>query len=694
MVFLNPAFLWAAAAISIPIIVHLFNFRKPKRMLFSNVAFVREVNRSVVRRMRLRQWLLLLVRCLAILALVAMFAGPVWKSNASDITSNAAKSVLILIDNSPSMQTADSKGEYLYQASTMAKAIMQKGSGQDEFLVMPVSDLRPGQPYQKPQEAIAKLEDITSGHAAPTYENVLKMLPSLTEKAILPIKRVYLISDFQASGFTTPEKLPETPTDIQVLAIPVGSNVTPNLYIENLQLSHPILETGKPITFKGNARSSQISETKDSEITLFVNGQNMGSTLVTIPQNDTAAFQLSFTPNLGGWMSGYVEIKDGVTAFDDRQYFTLHIPDSTRILVVEGADVENKYIRTALDKVFTQFRFTYAPQNKLGDFDPEMYDAILLAGVQDIPSSIARRLASWTDNGGSLMILPHPDQQISGINTILQALNAGQFLSRKSDPNGSKVLSPDIAHPLFESVFKKGKNTKAEGPLVFHWYPLQQGPSSQAILRFPDNSPFLSQTQSGKGQVYTFAAYPDSKQSDFPFKSIFIPVLYRSLLLMTHSARTELALNLGHQDPVIVKSKTSDVIRLSSGNQEFIPEQFARSGQVVLQFDRQFPAPGSYTLLGADQVNEQISFNYPGTESQLDMLRGDALTEALDAYAPALGTFSVIESDTDSIQSDLALNEGGTPLWKYFLILAILAVLAEILILFSMNRKPAMIPVV
>jgi hypothetical protein len=691
MVFLNPAFLWAAAAISIPIIVHLFNFRKPKRMLFSNVAFVREVNRSVVRRVRLRQWLLLLTRCLAILALVAMFSGPVWKSNSNDINSNSAKSVLILIDNSPSMSAADNKGEYLYQARVMAKAIIQNGSNQDEYLIMPVSDLRPGQPYQKPQEVLAKLEEIASGHAVPSYEKLLTALPALTEKSILPEKRVYLISDFQASAFTTPNKLPESPSGIQVFALPVGTHLTPNLFVENLQLAHPILEPGKPITLNGVAKGSQIKENTETEITLFVNEQNMGNTKVLVPANDTASFQLSFTPNAGGWMSGYVEIKDGITAFDNKMHFTIMIPDSTRILVVEGIDTDNKYIRTALDKVFKQFRFTYAAENKLGDYDPESFDAIILSGVKDIPQSIARRLANWTDNGGSLMLFPHPDQQISGVNTLLQALNAGQFLNPKSDKNGIQIQSPDIAHPLFENVFKKGKNVKADGPLVFQWHPIQQSNVSQSILKFPDNSPFLMQTQTNKGQLFVFAVYPDAKQSDFPFKSIFIPVLYRSILLMTHNARTQLALELGHEEPVIVKSKSSDIIKLSSGNQEFIPEQFARSGQAVLNFSRVFPAPGSYNVLGSDKANEKISFNYPAAESQLDMLRGDALEQALDRYAPALGTFTILESNTNSISNDLALNEYGTPLWKYFLLIALLAIIAEIFILFSLSRKTEII---
>ena len=74
MAFLFPGILWGLLALSVPIIVHFFNLQRPKQILFSNVAFVKEVKKSVVRRLKFKQWLLLLLRLLAISALVLAFA--------------------------------------------------------------------------------------------------------------------------------------------------------------------------------------------------------------------------------------------------------------------------------------------------------------------------------------------------------------------------------------------------------------------------------------------------------------------------------------------------------------------------------------------------------------------------------------------------------------------------------------------
>ena len=74
MSFLNPLFLIGLAAAAIPILIHLFTRKRPREMAFPSLEFLAEVNRSEIRRLRLRQWLLLLLRTLAIAALALAMA--------------------------------------------------------------------------------------------------------------------------------------------------------------------------------------------------------------------------------------------------------------------------------------------------------------------------------------------------------------------------------------------------------------------------------------------------------------------------------------------------------------------------------------------------------------------------------------------------------------------------------------------
>lgn len=690
MVFLNPAFLWAATAVIVPILVHLFNFRKPRRMNFSNVAFVREVNRSVVRRMRLRDLLLLLFRILAILALVFMFAGPVWVSDSEGKNIADARSVLILLDDSPSMRAADAEGTYLYQATQMAKTIVENGNSQDEFLVMPFSELRPGQPYQKSQEVQARLDQIQEGNNSPSLDQLLQLLPGLTEKSHMPEKMVYILSDFQESSMRADTELKDQNSDLKIICIPVGKNQTHNRFLSDLQLNYPILEKGQNNGIRAIFNNQSTEKAEAVEVSLKINGRPAGSTRVSAEPGDTASVLLNFTPEKGGWLEGSVQVQDPVTGFDNQRFFSVNIPDSNRVLVVYGEGLEDKYLRTVLNKVLSQFQFVWVSEKRFGDENPAEYSAVVLAGLQQISPGTSRQLINWVQEGGSLMIFPHPAQDLNGLNSIMQSAGAGQYLSRRDSKEGVKVKSPDAANPLFEGVFRKGKNAQAEGPQVYSWFPFQKSQASLArdIMLFPDGSPFMLEVKSGQGTLMAFSVYPDGRMSDFPMKSIFLPVLYRSLLVMTHTSRSGLFIPLGSQDPVILKSSGQEVVKLKGqGREDFVPEQFSRPGQLVLNFQRQFPAPGTYEIQAKNMGGEKIAFNFPDAESEMAVLRGDALNRKLSEYSSVFGEIKVMESHKDSLASDLTLNETGIALWKLFLLLALLCIAAEVVLLFIYARK-------
>ena len=141
MAFLFPGILWGLLALSVPIIVHFFNLQRPKQILFSNVAFVKEVKKSVVRRLKFKQWLLLLLRLLAISALVLAFASPVIVSENQKVL-RGNRSVGIIIDNSYSMTARNERGQYFQQAISLARNILSNYSNEDEFLLMTTSNLK------------------------------------------------------------------------------------------------------------------------------------------------------------------------------------------------------------------------------------------------------------------------------------------------------------------------------------------------------------------------------------------------------------------------------------------------------------------------------------------------------------------------------------------------------------------------
>src|SRR5438128_4331517 len=102
MQFTYPEFLFALSALSIPIIIHLFNFRRFKKIAFTNVRFLKEIKQDTRSRSRLKHLLILLSRLLAVTFLVLAFAQPFIPANKNNIV-GGTRNVGIYLDNSFSM---------------------------------------------------------------------------------------------------------------------------------------------------------------------------------------------------------------------------------------------------------------------------------------------------------------------------------------------------------------------------------------------------------------------------------------------------------------------------------------------------------------------------------------------------------------------------------------------------------------
>ncbi|WP_243663466.1 BatA domain-containing protein, partial [Rhodothermus marinus] len=121
MTFLNPLALLALAAAAIPVLIHLFHFRRPQRVAFSSLAFLKELQQTALQRLRIRQWLLLLLRTLALVCLVLAFARPVLRGPLASWAGGGTATVVgLVVDNSPSMAVRDAGGAYFAQARTIA----------------------------------------------------------------------------------------------------------------------------------------------------------------------------------------------------------------------------------------------------------------------------------------------------------------------------------------------------------------------------------------------------------------------------------------------------------------------------------------------------------------------------------------------------------------------------------------------
>lgn len=197
MQFLYPAFLFGLLALAIPVIIHLFNFRRFKTVYFTNVRFLKNIQEETATKSRLKHILVLISRMLAITFLVLAFAQPFIPSEQS-ANKATKKAVSIYIDNSFSMEAVNNDEQLLNIAKRKAEEIVNGYTIDDQFQLL-TNDME-----AKHQRLVSKeemLQMITQVQRTPEVRSLSEIVKRqrdiLNRDKAQSQKNIYAISDFQ-----------------------------------------------------------------------------------------------------------------------------------------------------------------------------------------------------------------------------------------------------------------------------------------------------------------------------------------------------------------------------------------------------------------------------------------------------------------------------------------------------------------
>ena len=695
MTFLNPDILWAAFAIAIPIIVHLFNFRRPKKVLFSNISMVKEVQKSVVRRLRLRQWLLLASRILAILALVFVFANPVILRDSEVNLKSGSSSVAVVLDNSYSMESGNEKGFYWPQAQNLARKIIENYSKEDEFLVMTSSNLRLNYNFSDQSQAIEDLKKLEVKQNLTPYTELLKLQDEVFYKSSDNNNRVvYFLSDFQTSTVLA-DSMAAVSVDsgIQFYFIPMATRGQRNVYITDHEILNRVIDKEARLNLAVGLVND--GEEPIKEVSVSIVNEKVTEPGIRVPElvgrKDTV---VSFRASGTGWQSGIIEIADPNVYFDNERFFSYYVPEKEKLLVVEGQVSSGvRAIYKALAAA-DQFDVDFISFRELGSAKLEAYKGIVLLGVKEISSGMQDRLTAHLKTGKGILFFPGDNINKENINGFLTRLGVGAFRDEVRVKAGVNAAQVDLDHPVFQGVFKKNNGVRQfDYPTVYRYLRFQSQNSivQNPIMAIDGNSPILLESFAENGVFYTFTIFPDSSWSDFPLKSSFAPLMMRLSHLMNSTQNVTQSQNLGNLIPLRVKTPDKDIITLvkqgvpnANGEAEIIPLQSADEGYIVLKFDDALITEGNYNLVQNGEVIQKISFNVPDQESKLAAL--DAAQMEAHLKAKGLERIRVTPPNQNEVISEIQIQKEGIPLWKFFLIAGALFLLAELFIL-RIGRK-------
>lgn len=700
MKFANPYFLFALLALAIPILIHLFNFRKFKRVYFTNVRFLKEVRQDTKARNKLKHLLILASRLLAVLFLVLAFAQPYLpRENAAIRTGE--KVISVFVDNSFSMEAINKSGTLLDEAKKDAREIVNAYKPSDRFQLLTNDFEGRHQRLVNREEFLEMVDEIKTSPAVRTISEIVKRQEDalMSAQGVQPGNRqAFIISDFQQSISDFDAVKPDT--SIRFNTVPVIAQNRNNVYIDSAWFDSPVRQLNQPEALHIRLRSRSDQALENVPMRLYVNGQARTPSSFSIQPNGVTDTMIYFTTREPGLQQGLIEINDYPVNFDDRFFFSFNVLRSIPVLAINPTEQNpaapvtgNNY----LAKLFGQdsaFVFTESDENKLDYAGLGKFRFIILNSLQTVSSGLATELKKFVDNGGSLLVFPGGNADLQSYRDLLTPMGVNSF--EKLDTAKTVVDNLYFSHPLYEGVFEKTTGN-LDLPIAYDHYKIGAATrtTQEPMMRLRNGDVFFSSFHTGKGNVYLCAVPLNNSWSNFPLHALFVPTLYQAALFSQPQA--QLFYVIGSNENIDIGDAGligENVFHLTEPSKNFdvIPAHSVLDGHTLLDVHRQVTAPGNYFVsLGKDQLTG-ISFNYNRRESDLTTLNAETIKA--NCEKAGLTNFALLENSSKGLTSMLTEIDYGVRLWKTCIWLVLFFLLCEILLIRFLKNEPKLSPAV
>ncbi len=670
MSFLYPSFLVALAALLIPIIIHLFNFRRHKKVYFTNVKFLKEVKEETASRSRLKHWLVLLSRLLALAFLVLAFAQPFIPAE-NEKLEEGKKAVSIYVDNSFSMKARTDDVSLLEKAKQKATEIVESYPLETRFQLLTNDFLGKHQRIVDKDEFLNYLDEVQATPNVQKLSGVVQRQRQALEYANADHQHLFLVSDFQKSIM---DLKPTEDTTYRLNIIPLQAPEQSNVFIDSAWFATPIRMLNQPNRLYVRLNNTGKSKVTDSRMTLLINGQKKALKDVNIEAQKTKIDTLNFTITESGWNKAEILLTDYPIEFDNTYFFTFQVAPEIKTLAINNT-VPSPYLEALFKESSGNFNFTNQAAANVDYSNLNKNQLVILNGLRDLSSGLAYALQQYVNDGGSLLIFPQTGMQTASFNELLRTMGTNTY--RELNYDTREVDYINRKHEVFRNVFTKIPNNM-DMPQVYTAYDMSNisKAGEQTLLRLKGGRSLLGAYRYGRGKVYLSAASLNTKENNLAAHAIFVPMIHK--IALVGGRNQQIAFTIGQDNLIEVENKknsTEAVFKLKGEAEEFIPGQKVVGPNLLLSINNQLQEAGIYQLYkDVTKPLEFFGFNFNRRESVIDYFKQADLKTQLKA------------ANTKFLNPDEAfsVNVGQNKkldLWQWCLLAALLFLFIEIFLL-------------
>jgi len=677
MTFLAPSLLWGLFAAAIPLIIHLISLNKTKEIEFSSIRFLEELKHESIRNLKIKQWLLVLMRMLMIIALVLMAARPTTEGFISSWLSGDTDSrAIIIIDNSASMSLSGEHGTLLENAKMQSKSLVRKLDEETNVVIYQSNPLKlifsgKQDRAQSINKAINEISQTVISDQL--WNNIIAVLQKTEQHEIN--KECFVFSDLQS--------LPDTSAVYQLqnelhnwkLYFIGQETVKDNIGIyeilpaSQVKLPDHLMKLNTLVTNEGNI------EKRNIPIELYLNDERVGQVVTAFKPLKAKEFLFQAYPGESGVIRGKMTIPEDDFSIDNEQSFELSIPKQISCMLV-GRSTEDVYlIENALQSISGQNDYIYLHRKIMPAIEKlflEDTDVLILHRPNNISKKALDDIQRFAVRGGGLIWISDviTNQTSSSMESALklpvyvQSIHAGaeSFFT---------VERTQAQHELFADLTVRKMSN--ELPEVYNYNRVRPRLNQNVILTMHNGDPYLLDYRLIGGHVYYLSSPIGLEWNDMAMRGLFVPLLHRMLILLaTDESNTLPVYAGGHKEINMTKELLNAKWELYSptGIQTLLVPDYNKEMLIV----EQTLELGSYEIYADGEFYTAFSTQLDPHEHPVNRVSGQRIVNTIGS---AQAQYIAPGQNTTEVLQDLRY---GKALWRNFLLIAIILFLLETII--------------
>ncbi|MCK5846792.1 MAG: BatA domain-containing protein [Bacteroidales bacterium] len=681
MQFYNPNILYGLIAVAIPLIIHLFNFKRFRKVYFTNVAFLKNIQQQSKRHSQWRHIFVMILRMFFIVAIVIAFAGPYFPSKDKAKITSDISFVNVFLDNSFSMEARGTEGSLFEQGRLIAREIATNYKPSDKFRLLTNNKYSFSRNYVSRESFLNQLDNVIVEKSSLDFNRIPNGIIKMDEAS--KYQELFIISDFQKkqTSFTTWEN----DSLLEVSLIPLFSVDKGNVFVDSVWIDEPLLQEGQRIVVNIDIQNQSSKVIEDLAVSLYVASKKKA--VLTTNIDAFASSKESFNIKLDsiGHYDARIKIDDYPVIYDDNFYFSYSVQKALDVLCI-SSKYANKDLHILLESD-SSFNATIVSEESINYSNFSNYSTIILNSLSEYPSGLLAGLKMFALQGKNVIIIPSSNNSLEVINPVYSYF--GLPIASRVDSTMHKMQNIDIESSEFNDIFetKNGKNvitSNTDLPYFKNilYSKVSRNPSITMLISNEAKNPLLFLKNIEGANIYAFYSAIESNNSNISSHAIFVPIMYSIIRKINSSNNNSLFLgsNINVVSSINTTSSVSRILmRHYTDSIEFIPQYRNSNGQLMLSFEQSPNTVGSYRFLIDDEQKSVYSFNYNRDESFLDYYGIDDLSNLLSELS--LDNVSIMNIKNTNIAEHIQNVNNAIKLWKLFIIFALFFLIFELFLL-------------